>query len=186
MRMIVGLGNPGKAYEKTRHNVGFMVVDALAAKWQISFNNQTKFQAEIATITKQEKVLLVKPTTFMNLSGQAVSKIANYYQVTPQDIIVIYDDMDLPLGKLRLREKGSGGGHNGIKNIVQCLNTQEIPRIRIGVGKHPQMDQKAFVLGKFSPTEQTVIEESVKNATEALEMTLSQSFVKVMSQYNQR
>lgn len=154
MKLIVGLGNPGKQYSKTRHNVGFLSLNKLEDKYDLEYKFDSSFNALIAIkIISGEKCYFVKPQTFMNLSGEAVGKIVHYYKIDIKDMIVIYDDMDLPFGSLRLRQKGSAGGHNGIKNIIAHLGTDEFKRIRVGISGHANIDAKDYVLGKFSNEE---------------------------------
>lgn len=149
MKVIVGLGNPGKKYEKTRHNAGFQVIDALADKLSCtSFTD--KFKAKICeTFVGSEKVILVKPQTYMNLSGESVVAVMNYYDVFLEDLLVISDDKDLETGSLRIRLKGSSGGQNGIKSIIQHLGTQEFARLKVGIGSHPNMTAADYVMGKM-------------------------------------
>ena len=186
MKLIVGLGNPGKQYELTRHNVGFICLDYAADKYNLVFKLEKSFNAMVATtIINGEKCVFVKPQTYMNLSGDAVGKILNYYKVDINDMLVIYDDMDLPLGALRLREKGSAGGHNGIKSIISCAGTQEFKRIRVGISSHNHIDAKDYVLGRFGKEEQIILEslkvEVIKAVMEFIEGT---PFVVVMGNYN--
>ena len=149
MNCIVGLGNPGKMYEMTRHNVGFRVIDALIQRDNLK--TQNKFKSEIVQTTLNNvPVILVKPQTFMNLSGEAVRLVMDFYKIDPKDIFIIYDDLDLPVGKFRLREKGSAGGHNGMKSLIQHFGTQEFPRLRIGIDKNPLIPTPDYVLGKFT------------------------------------
>lgn len=183
MKCIIGLGNPGKQYEMTRHNIGFRVMDALGKDLNADF--KPKFKAEFAMVNvKGEKVILLKPLTYMNLSGEAVRACLDFYDIDVDDILVIYDDMDLPVGQLRLREKGSAGGHNGIKSLIQHLHTQAFKRIRIGIDKHPLMDRKDFVLSKFSKDEETVLKDSIDKAVSACRDFVSMNFVDVMTRYN--
>lgn len=185
MKLIIGLGNPGKQYEHTRHNIGFDVIDALADKWGTSLN-QMKFNGMYATVHRPEgKVMLVKPLTYMNLSGECVRPIMDYFDIDIEDIIVIYDDLDLEIGKLRLRQKGSAGGHNGIKSLIQHLGTQEFNRIRVGISRPPaNMKVADYVLSKFSKDEQAVVEEAVKKSCDAVETALSKKFLDVMNTFN--
>lgn len=149
MKIIVGLGNPGKQYEKTRHNVGFMVLDAVSRHYKEPIAS-SKFNSLIAEFfVNGEKIILVKPQTYMNLSGNAVEAILNYYQASEEDLFVIYDDLDLEVGSLRLREKGSSGGQNGIKHIIAKLDTQAIKRLRIGIGNNKRIPTADYVLGKY-------------------------------------
>lgn len=151
MKLIIGLGNPGKEYEKTRHNVGFNVVDIIANKYNISFNENKKFNAlECNLNISGEKVIMIKPLTFMNLSGDAIIKYVNYYNITVDDIIVIHDDLDMKLGKIRIAYNSSSGGHNGIKSIIGVLNSQKFVRLKIGIAHNSDIDTKDYVLGRFS------------------------------------
>ena len=185
MKIIVGLGNPGKPYENTRHNIGFDVIDALAKKWDAPLTN-SKFNGMYATIHRPEgKVLLVKPLTYMNLSGECVGPLMDYFDIDVEDLIVIYDDLDLETGKLRLRQKGSAGGHNGIKSLIHHLGTQEFNRIRVGVNRPPAgMKVADYVLSKFSKEEQAVIGDAIDKSVNAVETSLSTPFLEVMNQFN--
>lgn len=185
MKLIIGLGNPGKQYENTRHNIGFNVIDALADKWNAPLN-QSKFNGMYAVVHRPEgKVILLKPLTYMNLSGECVRPLMDYYDIEVEDILVIYDDLDLEAGKLRLREKGSAGGHNGIKSLIQHLGTQQFNRIRVGVSRPPTgMKVSDYVLSKFSKEEQPIMEDAVKKSVDAVEASLSKKFLDVMSQFN--
>lgn len=183
MKLIVGLGNPGKSYEKTRHNVGFMVLDKLIH--DLNLKTQTKFKGEIAQTTLNgETVLLLKPHTFMNLSGESVRLVKDFYKIEDPDILVIYDDLDLPVGKLRLREKGSSGGHNGIKSIIAHLHHQDFKRIRIGIDKDPLIVTADYVLGKFSKSDQIPLNSAINKASQACHDFCTQNFVDVMTRYN--
>ena len=149
MKLIVGLGNPGKEYENTRHNIGFMVLDYFPGNnWSLKFN---AYYCE--ELINNEKVVFIKPTTYMNLSGDAVSKYASYYKIDHNDILIIQDDLDLPVASYRLKYDSSDGGHNGIKSIINALKTQEIPRLKIGIANDKTKDTKDYVLGKFSKKE---------------------------------
>lgn len=185
MKLIVGLGNIGKEYEGTRHNIGFMVADELAKRWGITtWKNERS--AMCAEYRIPEKVFLIKPTTYMNLSGEAVGAYANFYNIDPEDIAVIQDDLDLPCGKLRIRRKGSAGGHNGIKSIQQHLGTGDFPRFKIGIG-HPERNASAVighVLHRFGKEEQPLIEEAVKQMADAVELWLKGDMDAVMQAYN--
>lgn len=184
-RLIVGLGNPGREYAETRHNVGFMVLDRLAAAAGAIFRTERKWQAEFATArVGGSDVWLCKPQTYMNLSGESVSAITGFYKVEPSDVLVVLDDLALPLGRLRLRESGSSGGQNGLKNILLHLGTQEVPRIRIGIGSGG--DASGHVLGKFSPAEHPAADEAIAAAVEAVEFVQRQGFAAAMNRYNQQ
>lgn len=187
MKAIIGLGNPGKDYQRTRHNVGFMSVDKIAKDLNIELN-KIKFKSVYAdTNYKGEKVLLVKPQTFMNRSGEAVRELVNFYKLDPKDIIVIYDDVDIEFGEIRVRMKGSSGGHNGMKSIISQINSEDFSRIRIGVGtKHEAQNLANFVLSAFSKEELEDIEIATKNAGEAALTFVSQGIDKAMNSYNVR
>jgi len=188
MKLIVGLGNVGKEYAGTRHNIGFMVADEVARRW----GESTWRGADNATFIEHrtpEKVYLIKPTTFMNLSGIAVSDFTNFYHIEPQDVLVIQDDLDLPCGFVRIRRKGSSGGHNGIKSITQNLGTDEFPRIKIGIGHpaHTEEEVVKHVLQQFSTFEQDAVKEAVDKAASAVEMWLETGDIGKMAQnYNSK
>lgn len=186
MKLVVGLGNPGKEYEHTRHNAGFCVIDELAKECGASLTTK-KFKALVDTVILQkEKVLLMKPQTYMNLSGEAVQQAMNFYQIDPKDIIIVYDDMDLPVGKIRLREKGSAGGQNGMKNIIKLLHTQEFPRIRVGIGKSENIPTVDYVLGKIGKEDKEAFTQAVQQAKEAIIYSMNHTFVDTMSAYNKK
>lgn len=186
MKLIVGLGNIGREYENTRHNIGFMVVDELAKRLGVTFGKEDR-SAYCAEYRAPEKILIIKPTTYMNLSGIAVGAYANFYHIDPEDIAVIQDDMDLPVGHLRIRRKGSAGGHNGIKSITEHLGTEEYPRFKIGIG-HPDRNNKAVinhVLHQFQGEDKAAIEAAVKAMAEALELWIREDDLNaVMTKYN--
>ena len=186
MKLIVGLGNIGREYENTRHNIGFMVVDELAKRLGVTFGKEDR-SAYCAEYRAPEKILIIKPTTYMNLSGIAVGAYANFYHIAPEDIAVIQDDMDLPVGHLRIRRKGSAGGHNGIKSITEHLGTEEYPRFKIGIG-HPDRNNKAVinhVLHQFQGEDKAAIEAAVKAMAEALELWIREGDLNaVMTKYN--
>ena len=176
MKLIVGLGNPGKDYEKTRHNAGFMCIDCVADKLNMKFDTK-KFKALIAMgFVGGEKVILMKPQTYMNLSGEAVGECARFYNIDLEDILVISDDLDLPTGKIRLRAKGSSGGQNGLKNIIAHLGSQEFKRIRIGIGNNKNYDTKDYVLGKISKDDQVLFDEAKVKAANAAVDFISKPF----------
>ncbi len=184
MKLIVGLGNPDKEYENTRHNVGFMVIDRLADFFQVSVSIN-KFKGQYTKFKyKGEDIILLKPMTYMNNSGESVIQVMNYFKIDVQDLLVIYDDMDMPTGKLRLRQCGSSGGHNGMKSIIQHVGTQTFQRIRVGIDKHPRMQVVDYVLGHFSKTEQPLINEGIENAVKAVEIFLDKGFVAAMNAFN--
>ena len=185
MYIIVGLGNPTDKYARTRHNVGFDTIDYIADKYGIAMDFMKHKAICGKGIIEGEKVILDKPMTYMNLSGESVRELVDYYKCDPDDIIVIYDDISLDVGKRRIRTKGSAGGHNGIKNIIAHLGTQEFTRIKIGVGEKPkQMDLADYVLGRFSEAERPVIREGVDRACKAVEMIISNGPDKAMNEFN--
>ncbi|WP_211652813.1 aminoacyl-tRNA hydrolase [Planococcus alpniumensis] len=185
MKMIIGLGNPGKPYEETRHNIGFHVIDRLASEWNAPLT-QSKFKGMYSVVHRPEgKVMLVKPLTYMNLSGECIGPLMDYYNVDMEDIVAIYDDLDLPAGQLRLRQKGSAGGHNGIKSLIQHLGTQQFNRMRIGISRPPAgMKVPDYVLAKFSAEEKPLMQEAVKKSADACNYWLSKPFNEVMNEYN--
>lgn len=188
MYIIAGLGNPTLQYEGTRHNVGFDVIDALADKYNISVDYR-KNRAFIGKgMIAGRKVILVKPQTYMNLSGESVRGLVDYYKIDEEEeLLIIYDDVSLDVGQLRIRKKGSAGGHNGIKNIISELGTDVFPRIKVGVGEKPrQYDLVDYVLGHFSKAEREIMEEGYKRAVCAVEMILSEGLDPAMNEYNRK
>lgn len=184
--MIVGLGNPGKKYETTRHNVGFIVIDEIAKHLHVA-SYQNKFNAQIATTEyKNQKILLVKPQTYMNLSGEAVLNLAQYYKIDPQDVLVINDDMDLPIGTIRIRSFGGAAGQKGLKNIIDLLKTNAIPRIRIGIDKNPHIEAPDYVLGKFDKESIPLISDAIIQAKEAALVIVSEDITTAMNQFNKK
>ena len=184
--LVVGLGNPGDKYENTRHNAGFMAIDQLADRGDFPVQ-RLKFHAltQQATISGQG-VLVMKPTTYMNLSGDAVAEAAAFYKVPPEHILVLCDDVSLPVGKLRIRLSGSAGGHNGLKHIIQRLGTDQFPRLKIGVGAkpHPDYDMADWVLGKFVGPDKTAMDEATRRSAQAVECYLKDGPQKAMNQFN--
>ena len=188
MYIIAGLGNPGKEYINTRHNVGFGALDSFASKYGISVEEE-KFKALIGKgVVEGQKVILVKPLTYMNLSGEAIRAICDYYKIDPEEeLIVLYDDISLPVGQLRIRPKGSAGGHNGIKNIISHLGTEIFKRVKIGVGEKPaRMDLADYVLGHFSPEEAELEREACGKAAEAVLMMMQGKTEEAMNLYNRK
>lgn len=185
VKIIVGLGNPGSRYEKTRHNVGFEVIDELAERLDISLQS-SKFNGLYGTIHHDgEKTLLVKPLTYMNLSGECIRPIMDYYRIPTENLLVIYDDLDLPVGKIRLRQKGSAGGHNGMKSTIQHLGTNEFNRIRIGIDRPPSgMSVPDYVLGKFTEEEWGTMQSVIPTCADACEEWLKKPFLEVMNRFN--
>ena len=183
VRIIVGLGNPGATYANTRHNVGFMALDALAREWGAVWKLDKARKAELAS---GPGVLLVKPQTFMNDSGFCVGPLMRYFKFTPEQVLVVYDDTALPVGALRLRAGGSDGGHNGMKSLIAHLGSDRFPRLRVGIGSHGLKTLVGHVLGSFSPEEKPLIEAGVQNAAAAVRLLVSQGFQAAANQYNTR
>lgn len=188
MFIIAGLGNPDRQYEGTRHNVGFDVIDRLADKYNIAVDVK-KHRAMLGKgVIEGQKVILAKPQTYMNLSGESIRSLVDYYKIDGEhELLVIYDDINLGVGQLRIREKGSAGGHNGIKNIIAHLGTQVFPRIRVGVGEKPsRYDLADYVLGHFSKAEKELMDEGYDHAVKAVGMILSGRIGDAMSEYNRK
>jgi PTH1 family peptidyl-tRNA hydrolase len=184
LKLIVGLGNPGRDYEHTRHNVGFQVTEELARRYRVTLKNHAKWKARAVKIPDiGDGVLLAEPTTFMNLSGWAVRELATFHKLAPSDLLIIYDDADLPLGRLRLRPGGSAGGHNGLKSIIQELATSEFPRLRVGVGRQ-EGELRNHVLGRFDADEKPQIDRAVQRAADAAEVFVRESILAAMNKYN--
>jgi PTH1 family peptidyl-tRNA hydrolase len=183
-RLIVGLGNPGPRYAQTRHNVGFMVLDRLAAAESIAFGTEPKWEARIARLA--DGTLLAQPATFMNLSGRAVRRILSFHKWLPQQVLVVFDDAALPLGTLRFREKGSHGGHNGIRSIIEHLGSTEFPRLKLGIGGVGPDALTGHVLGVFSPEEGPALENMLATAVEAVQAARSQGLHAAANRFNTR
>lgn len=184
--LVVGLGNIGEKYDNTRHNVGFEVADELAERGRVPIQ-KLKYRALTNTLEiGGEKVLLMKPVTYMNLSGEAVGEAARFFKVPADHVLVISDDVSLPVGKLRVRRSGSAGGHNGLKNIIQHLGSDQFPRIKVGVGEkpHPDYDMADWVLGKFQGEDRKTMDVAVKRAADAVECFLREGPDKTMSRFN--
>jgi peptidyl-tRNA hydrolase, PTH1 family len=197
MKLIVGLGNPGREYRDTRHNVGFMVIDELAKRHQLTFSmapsqvpetfvaKKYGLPAEASAKAGTEPLLLAKPLTFMNLSGDAVAALARYFDVAASDLLIVVDEAALPFGRLRARARGSAGGHNGLKSVIERLGTQEFPRLRLGVGRGDgRRDLADHVLSKFEPGERAELETFIARAADAAEMFAVDGIGKVMNTYN--
>jgi len=190
MKIIVGLGNPGLKYEFTRHNTGFRIVDHLAREIETEFKKVKSYYSLISRgIINDHKVILVKPQTFMNLSGRAVSKVVSYYKISFRDLLIVYDDLNLDLGQLRIRKEGSAGGHKGMESIMQYLHSEEIPRLRVGIGNSStnfNFDCVSYVLSNFNHDEEGKIKDTIKLSTEAIKTVIEDSFEKAMRKYNRK
>ncbi len=187
---MIGLGNPGSKYEFTRHNIGFRIIDSLARDMGIEFNKVKSYYSLISRgMINNYKVMLVKPQTFMNLSGRAVNRVVSYYKIPLQDLLIVYDDLNLELGQVRIRKKGSSGGHKGIESIMQYLNSEDIPRLRIGVGNpslNYNFDCVSYVLSNFNNDEEDKIAEVIQLSTEAVKTIIEDGFEKAMRKYNRK
>jgi len=187
---VVGLGNPGSKYKFTRHNIGFRVVDSLAQDIEIEFKKVKSYYSLISRgMINNHKVMLVKPQTFMNLSGRAVSKVVSYYKIPLQDLLIVYDDLNLELGQIKIRKKGSTGGHKGMESIMQYLHSEEIPRLRIGIGNPSinfNFDCVSYVLSNFNVDEEDKIKEAIKLSAEAIKTIIEDDFEKTMRKYNRK
>jgi PTH1 family peptidyl-tRNA hydrolase len=179
-RLLVGLGNPGREYRETRHNIGFMLLDRLAARERVEFRTEKSWQAEVA---RAGDLLLCKPLTYMNLSGQAVRPLSQFYKIESAQVLVILDDMALPLGKLRFRANGSAGGHNGLQSVIEHFGTQAVPRLRVGIGAAEQ-DAVDHVLGRFALEERPALEQSLDRALEAIDCARARGLEAAMNAYN--
>lgn len=187
MILIAGLGNPGREYENTRHNAGFLVLDTLAQKLGADLSERKHRALCGKAVIGGQKVILLKPQTYMNSSGESIRAAADYYKVPPEDILVVYDDISLAPGQLRIRAKGSAGGHNGIKSIIAHLGTQEFPRVKVGIGeKPPRMDLADYVLGHFSSGEKKIMEEAAKEAADAICEIVNVGIEQAMNDHNRR
>lgn len=185
--LIVGLGNPGKAYEKTRHNIGFMFVDYLAQAYNATFKINKQFKGMIAeVIIKGEKHYLLKPITYMNLSGESVIEVLNYYHLTNEDLMVISDDLSLAVGAMRIRKSGSSGGHKGLENIISNIHSSDFIRIRIGIGENINIDSKDYVLSKFSKADMKILTELIEQAPNIIEDYLNNDINFIMNKYNKK
>lgn len=180
LRLLVGLGNPGREYRETRHNVGFLLLDRLASRERAEFRTEKSWQAEVA---RAGDLLLCKPLTYMNLSGQSVRPLSQFYKIEPAQMLVILDDMALPLGKLRFRKDGSAGGHNGLKSIIEQLGTNVVPRLRVGIGS-AERDAVDHVLGRFTLEERPALEQTLDRALEAIDCARTRGLEAAMNAYN--
>ncbi|MSQ41079.1 MAG: aminoacyl-tRNA hydrolase [Dehalococcoidia bacterium] len=184
MKIIVGLGNPGPRYDRTRHNVGFQCVDHFSRLHQIPLDSRREHAVLGTGTVEGVPVVLAKPRTFMNESGVAVSYLVRRFNASPSDLIVVYDDLDLPPGRIRIRQQGSAGGHNGMKSIIQALGSQEVPRIRVGIGRPGEGDQIKHVLSTFGREEQPLIEQAIEQAAGALLSVLTEGLAQAMNRFN--
>lgn len=184
MFVIVGLGNPGNKYEGTRHNVGFHTIDLIGHKFNINVNKLKHKALYGEGRIGLEKVLLVKPQTYMNLSGESVIDIVNYYKVPSEKVVVVYDDIDLEVGKLRIRKQGSAGTHNGMKSIIYNLQKDEFPRVRVGIGRPDKQNLADFVLSRFSAAEEVAIKDAIEKSAEAIESIVTEGIDRAMNKYN--
>lgn len=184
MKLIVGLGNPGKEYENTRHNIGYIFIDSLADKLGISIDKKKFNGLYTEAVINNEKVLLVKPLSYMNLSGEVVEKFVNFYKIDINDILIINDDLDLDVGRVRLRLRGSSGGHNGLKNIALHLKTEDFKRLKIGISNNKLIDTKDYVLGKFTKEDKEIINNLKDKIVNLLMDFVNTDFDKLMAKYN--
>ena len=181
IRLVVGLGNPGAEYNGTRHNVGFEIVDRLAAEWGLAWQHSKSWHALWA---KGDKAILVKPTSYMNRSGDPVQAIAHFYKIEPSEILVVLDDMALELGRLRLRPDGGTGGHNGLESVIVQFGTEEIPRLRVGIGAAPREGAVDYVLGRFFEEERPIVEKTIARAADAVKWAIDNGVLSAMNLFN--
>ncbi len=186
MKLVIGLGNPGLKYQKTRHNIGFMIIDEILRILGEQAKFDSKFNAEILiTQLNGEKIILAKPSTFMNLSGEAILKLIKYYDIDVMDILIIVDDVNLETGKLRLRESGGHGGHNGLRNVIGLLHTEDFKRVRIGIDNHTTIPLDQYVLGQFTQDQLITLQKAIKFSTEIIELFVQNvPFTDIMTKYN--
>jgi peptidyl-tRNA hydrolase, PTH1 family len=181
IRLVAGLGNPGAEYARARHNIGFMVIDLLAAQLGLTWEKSNKWDAVSA---KHGEVIFVKPTSYMNRSGHPLSAITQFFKISPQEMLVVLDDFSLPLGRLRIRQSGGPGGHNGLESIIVQFGTEEIPRLRIGIGQAPIDDATHYVLGNFFEEEKSLVKSAIERATEAVKCAIDKGLVSAMNTFN--
>jgi len=188
--MVVGLGNPGLQYEFSRHNIGFKIIDNLALNIETEFKRVKSYDSLVSRgKLMNHKLILVKPQTYMNLSGKSVSKIVSYYRISFPDLLIVYDDLNLELGQIRIRKRGSAGGHKGVESIIQYLNSEDIPRFRIGIGKpsiNSNFDYASYVLSNFNNNEKDKISEVIQLSTEAIKTVIEDGLEKAMRKYNRK
>jgi PTH1 family peptidyl-tRNA hydrolase len=183
MRIIVGIGNPGKKYSRTRHNVGFLVVEEIARRYEIDFREREKYRIGTGSIDGMD-VLLIEPLLYMNNSGIAVKDILNRFNISSENLIVIHDDLDMEIGKIRIRRKGSSGGHKGVESIIQNLSTKDFPRLKIGIGREGDVSSEDYVLSKFRKNEIPLIKSAVEKASDAVTTILLKGLEKAMNRFN--
>ena len=181
VRLVVGLGNPGSEYNRTRHNVGFEVLDALASEWRLTWQHSKSWHALWA---KHERAILVKPASYMNRSGEPLAAVANFYKIAPAEILVVLDDMALELGRLRLRTEGGTGGHNGLESIILQFGTEAIPRLRIGIGAAPTEGATDYVLGRFFEEERPLVQKTITRAADAVKWAIDKGVLSAMNLFN--
>lgn len=190
MKVVVGLGNPGLQYEFSRHNIGFRIIDNLAREIETEFKKVKSYDSLISRgKINNYNLRLVKPQTYMNLSGKSVNKIVSYYRISFQDLLIVYDDLNLELGQIRIRKRGSAGGHKGVESIIQYLNSEDIPRLRIGIGKpsiNSNFDYASYVLSNFDNNEKDKISEVIQLSTEAIKTIIEDGLEKAMRKYNKK
>ena len=182
IRLVAGLGNPGREYQQTRHNVGFMVLDRLAIDARLAWEYSEKWKAGWA----KGDAILMKPATYMNRSGEAVAALANFYKIAVENILIVLDDFALPLGRLRLREQGSSGGHNGLESVFEHFGTEAVPRLRIGIGAAPSQGATDYVLGRFFEEEQALLAMTIRRAADAVKCAIDKGVIAAMNQFNQQ
>jgi PTH1 family peptidyl-tRNA hydrolase len=181
IRLVAGLGNPGREYQRTRHNIGFMVLDRLAADAQLPWDYSEKWRAGWA----KSEIIMVKPATFMNRSGEAVAAVANFYKIAAEQVLVVLDDLALPLGRLRVRTQGSSGGHNGLESVIEHFGTEAVPRLRIGIGAAPSRGAVDYVLGRFFEEEKPHLDATIQRAAEAVKCAVDKGLFAAMNVFNQ-
>jgi peptidyl-tRNA hydrolase, PTH1 family len=182
IRLVAGLGNPGAEYEQTRHNIGFVVLDEVARNWGVGWEHSKKWEAHWA---KSERGILVKPLGFMNRSGYPLAAVADFYKIAPEEVLVVLDDFALPLGRLRLRPEGGPGGHNGLESVIVELGSEEVPRLRIGIGSAPSEGAVDYVLGRFFEEEMPLLKTTIVRAVEAVNCAIDKGMVSAMNTFNQ-
>ena len=185
MKLIVGLGNIGEKYIFTRHNVGFMLIDSIALNNNLNFKENSRLKCFLTTLkTSEEDFILIKPTTYMNLSGEAVRAVMDYYKIDKKDVLIVYDDLSLELGKIRFRSNGSDGGHNGIKSIIQHLGAKDIARLKIGIGPQPNLPSEVFVLQNFSKEELDVLKSTIEKAKDGIKCYFKNGISVAQNKFN--